>query len=349
MGARPQFVKMGPLSKLFKKGDIREVIVHTGQHYDYNLSEIFFKELNLFKPEYNLNTGAVSDISQISLMLKHLEDIFIKEKPGLILTYGDTNSSLAASLASSKLNLPLAHVEAGVRGFDRSVPEEINRLIIDRVSELLFCPTKNAMANLKNEGIEKGAFFTGDVMAEVLREKIKSIPFKRDDKKGRYVLVTLHRQENADRKESLKEIIDAFRAFKGRLIFPVHPRTKKNLKRFGLWDNLATRAGSVEVLEPQGYSDFLKLQKNAYKILTDSGGVQKEAYILKVPCLTLRTSTEWPETLQSGWNRLLPCRGGAILNALNSRIRPGVYKDVFNGAKASYKIFSIIKSWLQKS
>jgi UDP-N-acetylglucosamine 2-epimerase (non-hydrolysing) len=280
-------------------------------------------------------------------MLKHLENIFIKERPDLVLTYGDTNSSLAASLSASKLNFPLAHVEAGVRGFDKGVPEEINRLIIDSVSELLFCPTKNAVNNLKNEGIENGVFFTGDLMAEVLREKIKNVSFRMTGKKGGYALATLHRQENVDRKENLKEIINAFSAFKGQLIFPVHPRTKKNLKRFGLWDNLA-RTGSVELLEPQGYPDFLILQKNASRILTDSGGVQKEAYILKVPCLTVRTTTEWPETLEGGWNRLVPCKCSAILNALNSRIVPGGYKDVFKGGKASYKIFSIIKSWFQK-
>ncbi len=364
VGARPQFVKMGPLSRLFKK-KFQEIVIHTGQHYDDNLSKVFFKELNLFKPKYNLGIKAASDISQISLMISALEKVFIKERPDLVLTYGDTNSSLACALTSSKLNLSLAHVEAGVRAFDRNVPEENNRFIIDRFSTLLFCPTKSAVRNLKNEGIKNGVFYTGDVMAEVLRENLEQ-KLSSSGKvleecltggssrigtvHGGYILVTLHRQENvaAPRgRENLKEIVNALMGFKGRLIFPMHPRTRKNLKRFKLWQKLISR-DSITILEPQGYLNFLGLEKNADKILTDSGGVQKEAHLLRVPCITLRKTTEWPETLENGWNRLVPCKRDAILSALKSSLRPGLHKNIFGSRKASEKIFKIITSWLRK-
>jgi len=359
VGARPQFVKMGPLSRLFKK-KIQEVIIHTGQHYDDNLSEIFFRELDLFKPEYNLginpNTASGSivpvhetEASQIARMMIALEKVFIKERPDIVLTYGDTNSTLACALTSSKLNLPLAHVEAGVRGFDMAVPEEINRIIVDRVSTLLFCPTKTAVRNLKNEGMEEGVFYTGDVMVEVLKQKVKRLPSVPDcTQRGTgYVLVTLHRQENVDRRENLEEIVGALRSFRGRLIFPVHPRTRKNLKRFKLWQRLNSQ-GSITILEPQGYLNFLSLAKNADRILTDSGGIQKEAYLLKVPCATIRTTTEWPETLESGWNRLIPCKRDAILRALKISLRPGPHRSIFGNEKASEEMFKIITSWLQK-
>lgn len=342
VGARPQFIKMGPLSRIFKKRSFNEIVVHTGQHYDDNLSDIFFKELGLFKPKYNLGIKESLDISQISLMLTALGKVFIKEKPGLVLTYGDTNSALACALAGSKLDIPVAHVEAGVRGFDRHVPEEINRLIIDRVSTFLFCPTKTAVGNLKREGIEKGVFFTGDVMAELLQERMRDIKENLHLlEKKEYILVTLHRQENVDRKENLKEIVNALTLFKKHIVFPVHPRTEKNLKRFDLWRKLVSRE-YITILKPQGYYEFLNLEKNAEKVLTDSGGVQKEAYILKIPCITLRTTTEWPETLENGWNRLIPCRAGEILKALYTRIQPGPHRNIFGRGKASQKIFDIL-------
>jgi UDP-N-acetylglucosamine 2-epimerase (non-hydrolysing) len=347
VGARPQFVKMGPLSCLFKK-KIAEIVIHTGQHYNHNLSSVFFKELGLAKPKYNLDinpktaSGPGTDVLQIAGMLEALEKVLIKEKPDIALTYGDTNSALACALASSKLNIPFAHVEAGVRGFDRTVPEEINRLIIDRLSTLLFCPTKSAVENLKNEGIKNGVFYTGDVMAEVLRDRIGDVPPAPYG--AGYVLVTLHRQENADRKENLEEIVNALTGFKGRLIFSVHPRTRKNLKKFNLWKKIISR-NSIVILEPQGYLNFLSLQKNAVKILTDSGGVQREAYLLKVPCLTLRKTTEWPETLENGWNRLVPCKKDLILRALGTSPGPGPHKSIFGNEKASKKIFRIIKDF----
>ena len=343
VGARPQFVKMGPLSRLFKK-KIQEIVVHTGQHYDDNLSKVFFKELNLFKPEYNLGiTG--SDTSQIARMMIAMEKVFIKEMPDMVLTYGDTNSSLACALTSSKLNFPLAHVEAGVRGFDRSVPEEINRLIIDRVSTLLFCPVKSAVKNLKKEGIKDGVSYTGDVMAEVLRERVEEIHPPTNALVGGYILVTLHRQENVDKRKNLEEIVNALVNFKGRLIFLVHPRTKKNLKKFNLWRKMASQ-NSIAILEPQGYQNFLALQKNASKILTDSGGVQKEAYLLKIPCLTLRKTTEWGETLENGWNRLVPCKKDMIVKALSTQPKPGLHKNIFGWGKPSKKIYKTIQNWL---
>lgn len=348
VGARPQFVKMGPLSRLFKN-KVEEVVIHTGQHYDDNLSGIFFKELSLGRPKYNLGVKVASPVSQIALMLTGLNKVLSKETPDLVLTYGDTNSTLATALASVKLGFPLAHVEAGVRSFDLSVPEEANRLITDRLSALLFCPTERAVENLKKEGLKRGVFYTGDVMAEVLGENInkaeknsailKSLGIKESE----YILVTLHRQETVEKEEKLAEIVRALSNFKGRLVFPVHPRTRNNLKRFKLWPKL-NKSSSLILLEPQGYLDFLKLGKNAAKILTDSGGVQKEAYLLRVPCLTLRASTEWPETVESGWNRLVKCDHREILKALEKRGRPASHSNFFGNGRPSEKIFKLILS-----
>lgn len=308
IGARPQFIKYAPLSKELRKNH-HDVLVHTGQHYDYNMNKVFFDELDIATPDYNLDIGSGTHAHQTGEMLKGIEDILIKEQPSLVMVYGDTNSTLAGALAAAKLHVKVAHVEAGLRSFDKSMPEEINRILADHCSDYLFCPTQTAVNNLKVEGITDGVYLTGDVMVDALNSN-KEIAERSDilDKLGLsskpYLVVTLHRASNTDVRQNLANIVQSLIELgkMGELIiFPVHPRTIKILKEYGLYDMVKT---GVKVIEPLGYFDFLKLLNHARKILTDSGGIQKEAYILKVPCITLRENTEWVETVQDGWNVL---------------------------------------------
>jgi UDP-N-acetylglucosamine 2-epimerase (non-hydrolysing) len=309
VGARPQFVKCAPLSRELRKYHT-EIIVHTGQHYDPELSDIFFKELEIPEPDYNLNIGSGNHGAQTGEMLAKIEEVLLIEKPDLVIVFGDTNSTLAGALAAVKLHIPVAHVEAGLRSFDRSMPEEINRVVTDHLSDLLFCPTQTAVNNLANEGITNGVHLVGDVMVDVLEyyrmiAQTKSKILERlnlDPKK--YIVLTVHRPANTDYCENMEAIISAVAESGKQTAFPVHPRTRKYLQEYGLWDTLPS---SIIITEPLGYLDMICLMSNAEKILTDSGGMQKEAYILGVPCITLRDTTEWVETLEGGWNVL----GGA--------------------------------------
>ncbi|MCG8406997.1 MAG: UDP-N-acetylglucosamine 2-epimerase (non-hydrolyzing) [Phycisphaerales bacterium] len=319
VGARPQFIKAAPVSRAIRRHH-QEILVHTGQHYDYEMSQVFFEGLNLPAPDYDLGVGSDSHAEQTAKMLTRLEPVILDEKPEMVLVYGDTNSTLAAAVAAAKLCLPLAHVEAGLRSFNRSMPEEINRILTDRVSQLLFCPTQTSVNNLKRENVEEGVHLVGDVMFDVAleavdrAEKNSTILGRLGVGKKEYLLATVHRAGNTDDLASLNGIVEAFLELGEPLVLPLHPRTKKLLENTGLYEKLAD-AKHITLTEPLGYLDFIMLQKNAVKILTDSGGVQKEACFHKVPCITLREDTEWVETVTSGWNVLVGADKTRILQA----------------------------------
>lgn len=307
VGVRPQFVKASVVSRELRKKH-EEILVHTGQHYDYQMNKIFFDQLNIPEPDYHLDIGSGSHGYQTGEMIKKIEEVLIKEKPDLVLTYGDTNSTLAGALAASKLHIRTAHVESGLRSFDRSMPEEINRILTDHCSDILFCPTKNAVENLKNEGITENVYLTGDVMVDSLlynrdiAEKKSNILFELGLKSKQYLVATIHRASNTDSENNLKNIVDAFSELNETIVFPLHPRTEKFLKTYGLYDKLKS---SVILTKPLGFFEFINLMSHAKMMLTDSGGIQKETYVLKVPCITLRENTEWVETIEDKWNVLV--------------------------------------------
>jgi UDP-N-acetylglucosamine 2-epimerase (non-hydrolysing) len=348
VGARPNFIKLAPLSREIRKY-FDEIIIHTGQHYDYEMDRIFFEQLRIPEPDYHLGVGSGTHGYQTGEMLKRIEKVLIDEKPDLVIVYGDTNTTLAGALAAVKLNIPLAHVEAGLRCYDKKIPEEINRVLTDHCSDLLFCPTKRAVENLKREGITKGVYLTGDVMVDAIKqnitiaENVSTILNDLNVKPKDYYLVTVHRAENTDNIDKLKNIVDALCEIDNNVVFPCHPRTEKALKKFGLWDKLKR---SVNVIKPVGYLDMLVLEKNAKKIITDSGGVQKEAYIFKVPCITLRERTEWIETVEDGWNMLVGSDKGKILNAIRS-FEPNEksYCSKFGDGNACEMIAEILIRW----
>jgi len=343
VGARPQFIKCNPVSKELRK-DHQEILVHTGQHYDYELSKLFFEELGIPKPDYNLDVGSGSQGMQTGEMLIKIEKVLLKEKPDFVLVYGDTNSTLAGALAATKLHIKVCHVEAGLRSFDTSMPEEINRVLTDHASDILFAPTKTAVENLKKEGITDGVHLNGDVMYDALLNNIKiaeksDILEKFNIKKDEYFLATIHRQSNTDNIKNLSQILEAFSHIGKTVIFPVHPRTQKFIKTHGLEEKIKD---NVKLVKPVGHIDFLWLEKNAKKILTDSGGIQKEAYLLKIPCITLRENTEWVETVEDKWNILVGADKEKIINAAINFIPPDKQNNHFGDGKASYKIKEIL-------
>lgn len=348
VGARPQFIKMAPVSRELRKY-FDEIVIHTGQHYDYEMNRIFFEQLNIPEPDYNLGVGSGSHGYQTGEMLKKIEEVLIREKPNLVLVYGDTNSTLAGALTAVKLHIKVAHVEAGLRSFDKRMPEEVNRVLTDHVSDYLFAPTETAVKNLHNEGIKDGVYLTGDVMYDALLHNIKiarensEILKELGLKPKNYLLATVHRAENTDNKEKLKNIIDAFIECGELIVFPAHLRTLKFLKAYNLHEKLE-KADNVILIKPVGYLDMLLLEENAKKILTDSGGVQKEAYFLKVPCITLRERTEWVETVKDGWNILVRTDKDKILWAIkNFDPKGGTYTYKFGDGNASKRIVQILK------
>jgi UDP-GlcNAc3NAcA epimerase len=347
VGARPQFIKLAPLSKILRENGINEIIVHTGQHYDENMNDLFFKELEIPEPDYNLGIGSGNHGEQTGRMLIEIEKIILKENPDLVIVYGDTNSTLAGALAASKLHIKLAHVEAGLRSFNKRMPEEINRVLTDHVSDILFCPTQTAVENLKNEGITKGVYLVGDLMFDALLHFSKISDMKSNIlerlniKPKEYYLATIHRAENTDNYERLKNILTAFSKMDEMVVFPIHPRTRKMINYYGL-DGLLEN-DNVKVIDPVGYLDMLKLEKNAKAILTDSGGVQKEAFWLKVPCITLRDETEWIETVNLGWNRLIGSNVEKILKAVRD-LKFGTDVNFDNDFSAK-KMYEIIKKF----
>ncbi len=345
VGARPQFIKCAPVShELRKKHD--EILVHTGQHYDPDMSDVFFDELQIPKPDYHLDVGSGSHGKQTGAILERVEDVLMKEKPDLVLVYGDTNSTLSGALAAAKLHIPVAHVEAGLRSFDRTMPEEINRVVTDHVSDILLCPTQTAMDNLAKEGITKGRYMVGDVMVDALRhnakiaEKKSSVLENLGLVKGDYYVATVHRPGNTDEQKNLTGIIEAFSESGKTVVFPVHPRTKKYLCEYGLMDSLSE---NIRCIDPLGYIDMLHLMKHAKKILTDSGGIQKEAYVMGIPCITMRENTEWIETLTGGWNVLVGADKSRILAAMKADVHKDVNNSVFGKGDTAKRIVKVIQ------
>jgi len=347
VGARPQFIKAASVSKALRK-EHHEVLIHTGQHYDFELSQLFFDELTIPEPDYNLEVGSASHGKQTSEMLKRIEQVLVKENPDFVLVYGDTNSTLAGALAAVKLHIPMAHIEAGLRSFDRKMPEEINRILTDHCSTLLFAPTETAVKNLKEEGLTDGVYFTGDVMYDTLLQcvdlsKNSKILEQLDLKPKNYLLATIHRPSNTDNPVNLKNILVAFSEVKEPIVFPVHPRTKKFIREQGLANKIKD---NIIFTKPRGYIEFICLEKNAKMILTDSGGVQKEAYILRVPCITLRETTEWVETVEDGWNVLVGSEREKIIKAVEGFEPKRKQRDVFGNGKASERIYETLQNYL---
>jgi UDP-N-acetylglucosamine 2-epimerase len=321
-------------------------MVHTGQHYDERMSATFFDELDMQPADYNLGVGSASHAEQTGEIMKRLEAVLEKEKPEVVMVYGDTNSTLAGAITASKLHIPIAHIEAGLRSYNKNMPEEINRLVADHLSTLLFCPTTTAVKNLGKEGIADNVFNTGDVMYDVAllfsqkAEKKSKILSNLKLKKGEYILATVHRAENTDFKQRLFNIFAAFKALENeiKIVVPLHPRTRKMLHEFGFQDQL----NGLLAIEPVGFLDMLSLETNARLIMTDSGGVQKEAYFHRIPCVTLRDETEWVETLETQWNRLAKVDTvegikEAVRESIEfSGVRPEIYE--YGDGRASQKI-----------
>lgn len=338
VGARPQFVKAVCLSRALRARH-REVLIHTGQHYDPDMSDIFFNQLDLPEPDYHLGAGSGTHARQTARMLEGIEDVLLREHPDIVVVYGDTNSTVAAALAAAKLHIPVAHVEAGLRSFNRRMPEEINRVVTDHLSDLLFCPTKQAASQLRREGIRRRVYHVGDIMYDAVLA-FRDAALRRSDaldrlglKPGRYVAATVHRAENTDSKERLEAIFGALAQLDMPVVLPLHPRTAGYLKRWGL--EPLVRAAPFVVSAPLPYLDMLCLVHHAKAVLTDSGGLQKEAYMLKTPCLTLRGETEWTETVEAGWNRLVSPDTAAIVESYRSLSVPGDSPPIFGNGNTA--------------
>ena len=342
-GARPQFVKAAAFSRELRKRH-SEVLVHTGQHYDPELSDVFFRELDLPPPDHHLGVGSAPHGRQTGEMLTRLEPVMEQEAPDWVVVFGDANSTLAGALAAAKLRLPLAHVEAGLRSFDRSMPEETNRIVADHVADLLFCPTQTAMDHLAREGLSERARLTGDIMYDSLlqhlerAEKQSSVLQRLGLERGGYALATIHRAANTDDPAAFEHIIVALSLLEGPVVFPMHPRARLALSRSDL-----ETPPHVRVIDPAGYLDMLSLERHARAVLTDSGGVQKEAYLLAVPCVTLRQETEWPETLAGGWNVLAGTDPDRIVAAA-ARPRPaGEPAKVFGDGQSAQRMIELLE------
>jgi UDP-GlcNAc3NAcA epimerase len=356
IGARPQFIKAAVLSRLIRsdewKDKFTEVLVHTGQHYDQNMSEVFFNDMEIPEPDYNLNVGSGTHGKMTGEMLLKIEEVLLREKPNMVLVYGDTNSTLAGALAASKLHIPVAHVEAGLRSFWKKMPEEQNRILTDHLAEWLFCPTDTAVNNLKMEGITLGVENVGDIMLDANIYYKKRLDIEKEQgfyrlKKmnglndelihGSFVLATVHRAENTDDPVKLANIVEALNALENNVIMPLHPRTKKLISAAGL-----TFKANVTIIEPVGYFEMLVLEMKCSCIITDSGGVQKEAYFLKKPCITLREQTEWVETVESGWNKLAGNNAPNIIAAVNQNNSDLAWPEFYGKGHTASLILDIL-------
>jgi UDP-N-acetylglucosamine 2-epimerase len=348
VGNRPQFVKAAAVSRLLRER-LDELIVHTGQHYDDELSRVFFEELSVPAPDRELGAGGGTNTAQTARILAALEPVLEELEPSLVLVYGDTNSTLAGALAASQAGIPTGHVEAGMRSFDRSMPEELNRVLTDHASDLLLCSTDTAMLNLEREGVRGEPHLVGDVMADVslafrdIAEERSSILDDLGLDPGAYLVVTAHRAGNVDRPDRLEALVALLEALPGPVVLPLHPRTRRRLEAGGLMERLER----VNVVPPLGYLDFLKLARHARAVLTDSGGVQKEAYLLGVPCLTLRDTTEWVETVEAGWNTLVDLDRDAALAALDRR-PPGERPELYGGGHAAERVCDVLSAYTQR-
>ncbi len=346
VGARPQFIKAAPVSRALRR-EHNEFLLHTGQHYDRNMSQLFFEELEIPAPDLNLEIGSGPHGEQTAQMLVGIERVLQEQKPDRVLVYGDTNSTLAGALAAAKLNIPVDHIEAGLRSFNMTMPEEVNRILTDRISDQLFCPTAAAVAHLRREGITQGVHNTGDVMYDAalhfarlagersgILERLGAAP-------GGYLLATCHRPQNTDDPAALAAIVRALADSGERVIFPVHPRTTGFLRRDGLLERLEG-AGRISVIEPVGYLEMIQLESHARMIVTDSGGVQKEAYFYRVPCITLREETEWVETVEDGWNLLAGSDYDRILGAIRTFSPPAQQTAHYGDGHASEAIVHLL-------
>ncbi len=342
VGARPQFIKCAPVSLKLRE-HFEEILIHTGQHYDAKMSSNFFDELNIPKPDHNLGVGGGSQVAQLSQMISKIEEVVSKVNPKLIIVYGDTTSTLAGALVANKMNIKLAHIEAGLRSFNRTMPEEHNRVLTDHLSDFLFVPSSSAINNLEKENITKGVYNTGDVMFDAVlanvdtAEKISNVLNKIGVAKNKYYFATLHRPYNVDDVSTLTSILNALNKLDCSVVLPIHPRTNKIIK-----ENFIKFGNNIIGVEPVGYLDSIVLQKNAIKVITDSGGVQKEAYYLGTPCITLRPETEWIETVEIGANILVPKREESeILKAMNTK-QTLTDKNIYGAGDASERILDIL-------
>jgi len=348
VGARPQFIKLASLSRELRRHQ-REVLIDTGQHYDEEMAGIFFSELKIPKPDHSLEIGSGEHGEQTGKMLIALEKALMTEKPDLVVVFGDTNSTLAGALSAAKMNIPVAHVEAGLRSYDRRMPEEINRVLTDHISTLLFCPTDASKQNLKREGITEGVHVVGDVMVDALGESKKAAEHHSkilEDlglEPKKYQFMTIHRPSNVDNRGILESLLTTISGSKETTVFSVHPRTAKMLHEFGLDKNMPN---NIVATKPVGHMDAIWLVANASRVLTDSGGLQKEAYLLGTPCITLRDTTEWIETINAKWNVLTDTDPKKILAAIRGFEPPKYRPKIFGPEGASGRIAAVIDKFL---
>jgi UDP-N-acetylglucosamine 2-epimerase (non-hydrolysing)/UDP-GlcNAc3NAcA epimerase len=349
VGNRPQFVKAAAVSRRLRERH-EEVLVNSGQHYDAELSRVFFEELDLPAPDHELGVGSGTHAQQVSGVMSALHVLLQELQPQLGLVYGDTNTTLGGALALARRGIPVAHVESGMRSFDHGMAEERNRVLTDHVAELLLCSTPKAAENLAAERIREGAHIVGDVMADVtlmmlpVAERRSRLLEEHGLEAGRYLLVTSHRAENVDSDESLGRLVELIAALPLPVVFPVHPRTRERLRATGALGALE-RSDGVALVAPLGYLDFLQALRNAKAVLTDSGGVQKEAYLVRTPCLTLRETTEWVETVELGWNVLVGLDPSRALDALARLDPPDRHPELYGGGRAGERVVAAIDDW----
>lgn len=347
VGARPQFVKLAPLSRLLRQRH-EELIIHSGQHYDIQMNDVFFRDMQIPDPDFNLNIGSGSQAMQTAEILSGIEPLLIDSKPDYVIVYGDTNTTLAAALAAAKLGIRTVHVEACLRSFNREMPEEINRIVTDHVSDILLAPTGTAMQNAEREGLADKCYLVGDIMVDsvkygIAKAREESIVLNLMDlDPGSYALLTLHRPYNVDDPSNLELILSGLNSLGRLILFPVHPRTRNILSGFDF-----EALTHIRFIEPQAYLDFISLMDNAALIITDSGGIQKEAYILEKPCVTLRYETEWLETVHSGWNLLLPVNSPDFPNAISGFSAPHTHPDLF-GKDVAARIVKLLEDDYEK-
>ena len=343
VGARPQFIKAAGMSRELRKRH-EEILLNTGQHYDYEMAGIFFDGLEIPLAKYDLGVGSGSHGAQTGAMLKGIEEVLLSERPDWVLVYGDTNSTLSGALAAAKLHIPIGHVEAGLRSYNRRMPEEINRIVADHLSNMLLCPSRTALANLAAEGIVQNVHLIGDVMLDVLEWARPRAEAMTPEVLGRlglrpqqYFLATIHRSENTDDPRRLMSILEALNSLGEPVVFPLHPRTRKAIA--GSDFSFQTH---VRITDPFGYLEMMSLSRSARSILTDSGGLQKEAYWLGVPCITLRDETEWVETVESGWNKLVGADSDEIRKAACSFVPPAVHSPLYGDGRAAERLAGLL-------
>lgn len=361
VGARPQFIKAAPVCEELDRRGHRNILVHTGQHYDYNLSKVFFDELGIPAPDYNLEIGSSTPVNQMAGMMSALEKILIDEEPDCVLVFGDTNSTLAAALTALKCEIPIAHIEGGERNFTRdlhivhpaSIPEESNRVLVDHISTIIFCASRRAVENLVNEGISKNVFWVGDISLDTFT-RINTLPSNQSDvlqrmklTSGEFALATVHRAINTDYPERLEEILGGLAGAGIAVILPVHPRTRKVIENSERLKNLST-SGQLIIVDPVGYFDMLALEKKARVIITDSGGVIREAFFSSVPSVIVDETTEWIDLVQSGWSTLVGADRAGIIQASVSAKKPAIREPILGDGNTRIKIVDLLEEWSKK-